>query len=140
MEAAEAWCSNGRESYTTLRVGEISEFVFCCLAVLRFLVFFLLPFLTDLLPRRFTLAQGERMYVRFFLPEEYYCRPFHVISRPYYGSVSSFFSTFTAYPDFSTARGWRKVNIFLVLYLLFRVLIKSNLTPFLLSSPTIGTK
>ena len=49
------------------------------------------------------------MYVRFFVPEEYYCRSIVIIPRPYFGTVSSSFSTIEPYPSFSTNSGWRNV-------------------------------
>ena len=52
------------------------------------------------------------MHIRFFVPEEYYCRSIIVIPRPYYGSMSSSFSTLEAYPSFSTVNGWRTVCFF----------------------------
>ena len=50
------------------------------------------------------------MYVRFFVPEEYYCRPFNIIPRPYYGTTTSSWSTKVAFPSFSTLSGWRDVR------------------------------
>ena len=55
------------------------------------------------------------MYFRFFVPEEYYCRSIVVLPRPYYGSMSSSFSTMKAYPSFSTY-GWRNVCNLIIFY------------------------
>ena len=58
------------------------------------------------------MEKGENMYIRFFIPEEYYCRTIIVIPRPYYGTVSSSYSTLDAVPSSSTDSGWRNVSLF----------------------------
>ena len=72
------------------------------------------------------------MYVRFFVPEEYYCRPINIIPRPYYGAPSSAWSTREAYPTFSSQYGWRDVCdpsylSFFLSFLFFSYLILSFL-------------
>ena len=55
------------------------------------------------------MSQGEWLHFRFFLPEEYYCRPALVIVRPFYGSVSMSLSTSNPNIDFSVLGGWKQV-------------------------------
>ena len=89
-----------------------SFFFFFFFFLFLFYSFSFFSFLLPLSRRRYTLNQGEEMYVRFFVPEEYYCRPIIVIPRPFYGTVTSSFSTLVAYPSWSTITGWRKVFFF----------------------------
>ena len=83
--------------------------------------------------------------MRFFVPEEYYCRPINIIPRPYYGAPSASFSSWEAYPTFSTDTGWRDVCDFLhfkkLLFSSFMITISDNKsTVFKFTSLWVWTK
>ena len=54
-----------------------------------------------------TVEPGTTTYFRFFVSEEYHCKPFQIFIRPFYGAPVFFLSNTYAFPTAETA-SWRK--------------------------------